>query len=83
MIRSLAPLGVTVPDGFALTADAYHLLLDGGFRGRAVGVRTCWRAGLRPRVTAWGAVPVAPTADCNRAPTWDSRERGPQPTREG
>lgn len=29
MIRSLAPLGVRVPDGFALTADAYRALLDG------------------------------------------------------
>ena len=29
MIRSLAPLGVRVPDGFALTADAYRALLEG------------------------------------------------------
>jgi len=29
MIGSLAPLGVRVPDGFALTADAYRALLDG------------------------------------------------------
>ena len=29
MIRSLSPLGVRVPDGFALTADAYRALLDG------------------------------------------------------
>jgi pyruvate,water dikinase len=35
MIGSLAPLGVTVPDGFALTADAYRALLDGpGVRER-------------------------------------------------
>jgi len=29
MIRSLAPLGVRVPDGFALTSDAYRALLEG------------------------------------------------------
>ena len=29
MIRELRPLGVVVPDGFALTADAWHALLDG------------------------------------------------------
>ena len=29
MIRTLTPLGVRVPDGFALTADAYRALLDG------------------------------------------------------
>ena len=29
MIRTLAPLGVRVPDGFALTVDAYHAVLDG------------------------------------------------------
>jgi len=29
MIRTLAPLGVRVPDGFALTADAYRAVLDG------------------------------------------------------
>jgi pyruvate,water dikinase len=40
MIRSLAPLGVTVPDGFALTADAYRALLDGP------GVRAALRAAL-------------------------------------
>jgi pyruvate,water dikinase len=40
MIGSLAPLGVTVPDGFALTADAYRLLLDGP------GVRTRLREAL-------------------------------------
>ncbi len=35
MIGSLAPLGVRVPDGFALTADAYRALLDGpGVRDR-------------------------------------------------
>ena len=35
MIRSLTPLGVTVPDGFALTADAYRALLAGpGVRER-------------------------------------------------
>ncbi|HSJ96113.1 MAG TPA: phosphoenolpyruvate synthase [Myxococcota bacterium] len=28
MIRSLGPLGVRVPDGFALTADAYRAVLD-------------------------------------------------------
>jgi pyruvate,water dikinase len=41
MIRSLAPLGVRVPDGFALTADAYKALLDGP------GVRDALRAALR------------------------------------
>ncbi len=30
MIQTLGPLGVTVPDGFALTADAYKALLDQG-----------------------------------------------------
>ena len=35
MIGSLAPLGVTVPDGFAITADAYRALLEGpGVRER-------------------------------------------------
>ena len=35
MISALAPLGVTVPDGFALTADAYRAVLDGpGVRDR-------------------------------------------------
>jgi len=35
MISALAPLGVSVPDGFALTADAYRALLDGaGVRDR-------------------------------------------------
>ena len=35
MIRTLAPLGVRVPDGFALTAHAYRTLLDGpGVRSR-------------------------------------------------
>jgi pyruvate,water dikinase len=29
MIRALAPHGVRVPDGFALTADAYRAVLDG------------------------------------------------------
>ena len=29
MIRELTPLGVRVPDGFALTADAYRAVLDG------------------------------------------------------
>jgi pyruvate,water dikinase len=29
MIRALRPLGVRVPDGFALTADAYRAVLDG------------------------------------------------------
>ena len=34
MIRALQPLGVRVPGGFALTADAYKALLDGpGVRG--------------------------------------------------
>src|SRR6184192_196283 len=28
MIRSLAPLGVRVPDGFAITAEAYRHFLD-------------------------------------------------------
>src|ERR1700704_1618354 len=37
MIRSLAPLGVRVPDGFAITADAYrHFLRHAGVEG-AVG----------------------------------------------
>ena len=40
MIGALAPLGVTVPDGFALTADAYRALLDGP------GVRTRLRDAL-------------------------------------
>ena len=31
MIRELGPLGVRVPDGFALTADAYRAVLDLGF----------------------------------------------------
>jgi len=35
MIRRLTPLGVRVPDGFALTAHAYRTLLDGpGVRSR-------------------------------------------------
>ena len=35
MIGSLIPLGVSVPDGFALTADAYRALLEGlGVRER-------------------------------------------------
>ncbi|MFN8544235.1 MAG: phosphoenolpyruvate synthase [Candidatus Binatia bacterium] len=29
MIRALGPLGVRVPDGFALTSDAYRAVLDG------------------------------------------------------
>jgi pyruvate,water dikinase len=38
MIGRLAPLGVSVPDGFALTADAYRALLDGpGVRARLRG----------------------------------------------
>jgi pyruvate,water dikinase len=41
MIRELAPLGVRVPDGFALTADAYRALLD------APGVRDAVRQALR------------------------------------
>lgn len=41
MIRSLAPHGVRVPDGFALTADAYRALLE------APGVRAALRAALR------------------------------------
>ena len=40
MIGALAPLGVSVPDGFALTADAYRALLDGP------GVRTRLRDAL-------------------------------------
>ena len=40
MIRSLAPLGVRVPDGFALTADAYRALLEGS------GVRALLRGAL-------------------------------------
>jgi pyruvate,water dikinase len=41
MIRELQPLGVRVPDGFALTADAYRALLDGP------GVRARLRAALQ------------------------------------
>ena len=41
MISALQPLGVRVPGGFALTADAYKLLLD------ATGVRGELRAALR------------------------------------
>jgi len=41
MIRELQPLGVRVPDGFALTAEAYQALLDGP------GVRERLRAALR------------------------------------
>jgi pyruvate,water dikinase len=41
MIQSLQPLGVRVPDGFALTAEAYQALLDGP------GVRDALRAALR------------------------------------
>jgi pyruvate,water dikinase len=41
MIRELAPLGVRVPDGFALTADAYRAVLDGP------GVREAVRQALR------------------------------------
>jgi pyruvate,water dikinase len=41
MIRALTPLGVTVPDGFALTADAYRALLD------QPGVRDEVRSALR------------------------------------
>ena len=40
MIRELAPLGVRVPDGFALTADAYRAVLDGA------GVRQALHAAL-------------------------------------
>jgi pyruvate,water dikinase len=40
MIRALRPQRVQVPDGFALTADAYRTLLDGG------GVRDRVRAAL-------------------------------------
>jgi pyruvate,water dikinase len=40
MIRELGPLGVRVPDGFALTADAYTALID------ASGVRETLRAAL-------------------------------------
>ncbi len=46
MIRELTPLGVRVPGGFALTADAYRAVLDGP------GVRRALRAalaGLDPR----------------------------------
>ncbi len=46
MIRTLTPLGVRVPDGFALTANAYRALLDGP------GVRSRLRealAGIDPR----------------------------------
>ena len=41
MIRELQPLGVRVPDGFALTAEAYQALLEGP------GVRDQLRAALR------------------------------------
>ena len=41
MIRELRPLGVCVPDGFALTADAYRALLEGP------GVQERLRAALR------------------------------------
>ncbi len=35
MIRELRPLGVQVPDGFAVTADGWHALLDGaGLRSK-------------------------------------------------
>jgi pyruvate,water dikinase len=40
LIRALGPAGVRVPDGFALTADAYRALLD------APGVRESVRAAL-------------------------------------
>jgi pyruvate,water dikinase len=40
MIRELAPLGVRVPDGFALTAEAYRAVLDGP------GVREALRGSL-------------------------------------
>jgi pyruvate,water dikinase len=36
LIRALTPLGVRVPDGFALTADAYRLLLAAPGVGEAV-----------------------------------------------
>jgi pyruvate,water dikinase len=36
MWRSLRPLGVKIPPGFAITADAYWSLLDvGGLRARS------------------------------------------------
>jgi pyruvate,water dikinase len=41
MIRTLGPLGVRVPGGFALTADAYRALLD------SPGVRDTVRSALR------------------------------------
>jgi len=41
IIQALAPLGVRVPDGFALTSDAYRALLD------APGVRAEVRAALQ------------------------------------
>jgi pyruvate,water dikinase len=41
MIRELQPLGVRVPDGFALTAEAYRALVEGP------GVREQLRAALR------------------------------------
>ncbi|MCK4587085.1 MAG: phosphoenolpyruvate synthase, partial [Gammaproteobacteria bacterium] len=28
MVRELTPQGINIPNGFAITADAYHLLLD-------------------------------------------------------
>ncbi|HSP96389.1 MAG TPA: phosphoenolpyruvate synthase [Candidatus Dormibacteraeota bacterium] len=40
MIGALTPLGVRVPDGFALTSDAYRAVLDGN------GVRAAVRAAL-------------------------------------
>src|SRR5512144_2372944 len=40
MVRELTPLGVQVPDGFALTADAYRAVLD------EPGVRTALRDAL-------------------------------------
>ncbi|HVP30807.1 MAG TPA: phosphoenolpyruvate synthase, partial [Myxococcota bacterium] len=45
LIRALKPLGVKVPDGFALTADAYKALLDGP--GVREGLRNALR-GLDP-----------------------------------
>ena len=34
MIRSLSPLGVRVPDGFAITAEGYrHLIRSAGLEG--------------------------------------------------
>jgi pyruvate,water dikinase len=73
MIRELTPLGVRVPDGFALTADAYRAVLDGP------GVRSALSAALAglaaPDVDALRAAGAAARKAVREAPLPDELAR--------